>query len=181
MRAKVEELPEVSLIASEYFLSGGGVEGLRRLAVLMTVSRSRGALLMMGPGSNGVQEPDSPEGGVSVCIFTFSRSLSDSSLVLVPERIMVVASGLCCGRSGNEGARGTLRRLGRRTWSMKGLRSSAAYVVLVDAEDVDGGRAKSDEDVGNGGRDEGPSMMDYVGKPEVRSLVMVESSRGRYC
>lgn len=126
MRAKLEELAGVSLIASECFLCGGGVDGLRGLAVFMTVSRSRGALVMMGPGSNGVHEPESPEGGVSVCIFTFSRSLSDSSLVLVPERIIVAASGLRGGRSGNEGVRGTLRRLGRRTWSIKGLRSSAA-------------------------------------------------------
>lgn len=161
-------------MASECFLRGGGVDGLRGLAVFMTVSRSRGALVITGPGSNGVHEPESPEGGVSVCIFTFSRSLSDSSLVLVPERIMVAASGLRGGRSGKEGARGTLRRLGRRTWSINGLRSSAAYVVLEDEEDVDGGRAKSDEDVGNGRRDEGPSIVNYVGEPEMRALLTVK-------
>lgn len=46
--------------------------------------------------------------------------------------------------------------------------------MLEGEEDVDGGRAKSDEDVGNGGRDEGPSIADYVGKPEMKSLLVIE-------
>ena len=52
--------------------------------------------------------------------------------------------------------------------------------MLEDEEDVDGGRAKSDEDVGNGGRDEGPSMVDYVGGPGIESPLRLESGGGRY-
>lgn len=138
----------------------GGVDGLRGLLLdFMVASWSRSAPDIAGPGSRGVTLPESPEGGLSVHIL--SRSLSDSSLLTVVldlREIMEVARGLRWGWS-EDCSRGT-RRLGRRMRSMNGLRSSAAYVLLDEADDdEEGGRAKSEEEVGSDGRDEGPSIM----------------------
>lgn len=149
--------------AEEWALLRGGVRG-RLVLGFMLASRSRSGAPTGGPGRRGVAWPESPEGGLSVHIFA-SESLSDSSplaLALWRRRasggVNDAASGL--GRWGSGTTCGA-RRLGRRKRSMNGLRSSAAKAgdAKEVAADEEGGRAKSEEDVGSDGRDGAGSGM----------------------
>ena len=107
-------------------------------------------------GVDGVLEPESVNGGLSVHIF--SLSLSDSSplaMLLVVCRLDMgtvkedSASGLWILLSERNDGFGAASRLGLLNRNIRGLNSS---VFDADDEEVDECRAKSDEEAGNDGR-----------------------------
>lgn len=132
----------MSLLDNDGSLGGiGGAEGLRGLLLLallvfMAFSWSRSEsipveFVRLGPMRSGVVAPESPEDGLSVhIILTFSRSLSDSSLLLLvlERRVRTeVARGLRSGVSAMVRGAREARRLGRRRRdAMNWLRSSCA-------------------------------------------------------
>ncbi|TBU49322.1 hypothetical protein BD309DRAFT_947827 [Dichomitus squalens] len=131
-------LPELELEAE---VRRGGV---RERLVFIVVSLS---VSICGPGRRGVALPE------SLSVDILSRSLSESSPFPLElyRRVKEVMSGLWRRLSGG----GLLpllglSRLGRRSRSRKGLRSSEA----LGGKEADGedGNAKSDEDVGREGR-----------------------------
>jgi hypothetical protein len=122
---------------------GGSVDGQHPLTVPLAFAS------MSSPTKGGVGFSELLDGELSVHIL--SLSLSESSVITLPRRLKEATRGLRGRPSWRWVALGAAKMLGRRNRRKSELASSEGRVE-VDVTLDEGGRAKSDEEVGRDGR-----------------------------